>query len=37
MSPFENIIKQTIFEFWGYAARISTDFPSDYDSREHVL
>src|SRR5699024_3107198 len=34
---FEKIIKPTIREFWSYATRISADFPSNYDSRQHVL
>ncbi len=34
---FEKIIKPTIFEFWGYAVRISADFPANYDSRQNVL
>ncbi|HHV82796.1 MAG TPA: hypothetical protein GXX43_03925 [Tepidanaerobacter syntrophicus] len=34
---FEETIKPIIFEFWNFAIRIRTDFPCNYNSREHVL
>lgn len=36
-SKFEKIIKPIMFEFWGYAVRISADFPVDKGSRKKVL
>lgn len=34
---FEKIIKPTIRGFWSYVTQINADFPSNYDSRQHVL